>query len=156
MELWIIIGVCAAVFAMVIAVAGAYNLIPGGMPEPERTGEGTPGARLPEDFQADDIGRLAFTRELRGYNMTQVDAALAALRQRIEELEQRPADVDAGLPVPDGTESAPDVDGQARAADPADVPGGDGTDGTERTLDVPGPGNADDTARQPAADDRHG
>ncbi|GAB3054952.1 DivIVA domain-containing protein [Sediminivirga luteola] len=117
MELWIIIGVCAAVFAMVIAVAGAYNLIPGGMPEPERTGEATPGARLPEDFRADDIGALTFTRELRGYNMTQVDAALAALRQRIEELEQQPAAESAG-PVAEGdADDANDMEPQPAADD---------------------------------------
>ena len=84
MSLWIVLGICAAVFVMFVVVAGTYNLFDvgaaPGTDDPPRT-------PLPETWTAADLDRVTFTPVLRGYRMDEVDAVIASLRDRLTELE---------------------------------------------------------------------
>lgn len=84
--MWIVLGVCAAVFVMAVVVAGSFNLFSSGMPEPA---DRRPARQLPPDFDLDDVDRIAFHPALRGYRMDEVDAVIADLSHRIRAQEQR-------------------------------------------------------------------
>lgn len=116
MEIWIILGVCAAVFAMAVAVAGAYNLVPSGMPparDPDRAG------RLPQDFTAADVDSLVLTREVRGYHMGQVDDVLSRLRDRIAQQDRLLARLHAAEAAPEGETAHPVEAARRMVASPA-------------------------------------
>ena len=86
MPVWIIVGVCAAIFVAAIAVAGAMNLFESPMGDEET--KPTPArAQLPADFTAADLRSLEFSPALRGYNMEQVDRVIGTLLKRLEKLE---------------------------------------------------------------------
>lgn len=86
MPLWIVIGVAAAIFVLVIVVAASFNIFDA--EAAEETVGGWDG--LTEDFTDEDLDRLAFRPALRGYRMDDVDQAIGALRKRIRELEATP------------------------------------------------------------------
>lgn len=79
--MWIILGVCAAVFILVIAFAGAKGAFDGGMSDEEA--DVPPAQRLTDDAGADDIAALRFTPTLWGYRPAEVDDALTRLQARI-------------------------------------------------------------------------
>ena len=79
--MWIILGVCAAVFVLVIAFAGARGAFDGGMSDEEA--DVPPAQRLTDDAGADDIAALRFTPTLWGYRPAEVDDALSRLKARI-------------------------------------------------------------------------
>ncbi|MYM20801.1 DivIVA domain-containing protein [Brevibacterium sp. 5221] len=128
MPVWIVVGVCAAVFVMVIAVAGSFNLFNGGMPA---ASESEPRPGLPADFAAADIAQLRFSPALRGYRPDEVDAALDALHDRIAQLE-------AGREPAAGADGVEEPVGQAAGepgAEPAAEP--EGTRGAAAELGDP-------------------
>lgn len=85
MPVWIILGVCAAVFLLVAAVAGARGVFDGSMGPVEPD---LPEAqRLPAQPTPADAAALCFTPVLWGYRPAEVDAALDGLTQRIAQLE---------------------------------------------------------------------
>ncbi|WP_051297622.1 DivIVA domain-containing protein [Brevibacterium album] len=119
MPIWIVLGVCAAVFVLCAAIAGARGAFDGGMAE--REDDRPPAQRLPAEASAEDLDRLSFTPALWGYRPAEVDAVLATLRARLQAYEEQagarevsrtPADrsdarpADAALPQP-GDSSAP-------------------------------------------------
>lgn len=83
MPLWIVIGVAAAIFVLVIVLAATFNVFSA------ESAEETDAARepLPHDFTAEDLEGLSFRPALRGYRMEDVDKVVGALRTRIHELE---------------------------------------------------------------------
>ena len=81
MPVWIVLGVCAAVFFMAVAVAGAFNLFDGGMPA---EGDQRPRRLLRSDFTVDDLSRVAFSPAVRGYRMDEVDALLERLAEQLD------------------------------------------------------------------------
>ncbi|WP_231446991.1 DivIVA domain-containing protein [Brevibacterium zhoupengii] len=83
MPLWIVIGVAAAIFVLVIVLAATFNVFSAESAE-EAEADWQP---LPEDFTSEDLEGLSFRPALRGYRMEDVDSAVAALRTRITELE---------------------------------------------------------------------
>lgn len=86
MPLWIVIGVAAAIFVLVIVVAASFNIFNAEAAEESEGGwDG-----LHEDFTAADLDRLSFRPALRGYRMDDVDQAIGVLRERIRELEATP------------------------------------------------------------------
>lgn len=88
MSFWLVVGVCAALFVLVVAVAGSLNLFNQPMSD-ESSSQAV--AVLPEDFTDADVEQLRFTTELRGYRPDEVDQVLDRLRERIAELEsERP------------------------------------------------------------------
>ncbi|WP_413335439.1 DivIVA domain-containing protein [Brevibacterium sp. GP-SGM9] len=86
MPLWIVIGVAAAIFVLVIVVAASFNIF--NAEAAEESEGGWDGLR--EDFTAADLDRLSFRPALRGYRMEDVDQAIGVLRERIRELEATP------------------------------------------------------------------
>lgn len=82
MPFWIIIGVCLAVFVMLVAVAGSFGYLGKGMPPAVQS---TPRAALEDGFTTHDVAELRFAQEFRGYRMSQVDAVLERLEQRLSE-----------------------------------------------------------------------
>lgn len=117
MPVWIVLGVCAAVFIMAIAVAGSFNLFNGGMPA---SSESQPRPGLSEGFSADDVPDLRFSTALRGYRMDEVDAALDALHERIVTLEAR-TDARSAHSQTDSTDDSADTDGTASLRDTVDT-----------------------------------
>lgn len=121
MPVWIVVGVGGAVFVLAIAVAGSFNLFNGAMaPAPES------GTRrgLPADFTVEDIDELGFSPSLRGYRADEVDAAIAALRDRIAELSTSPhAGPDNAVTEPSGSEAAATqaIGTEPTAAGPSDT-----------------------------------
>ncbi len=102
--MWIILGVCAAVFILVIAFAGSQGAFDGGMSDEEA--DVPPAQRLPDDAGADDIAAVRFTPTLWGYRPAEVDDALARLQARIAiqdarlaALGERTSEADAATPV---------------------------------------------------------
>lgn len=83
MPLWIVIGVAAAIFVLVIVLAATFNVFSAESAE-ETEADWQP---LPQDFTPEDLEGLSFRPALRGYRMEDVDSAVAALRTRITELE---------------------------------------------------------------------
>ncbi|HLS34479.1 MAG TPA: DivIVA domain-containing protein [Brevibacterium sp.] len=81
MPMWIILGVCAAVFVLVIAFAGARGAFDGGMSDDDT--DVPPAQRLRDDAGADDVAALRFTPTLWGYRAAEVDDALSRLQARI-------------------------------------------------------------------------
>ncbi|MCI4012148.1 DivIVA domain-containing protein [Brevibacterium sp. ZH18] len=88
MPLWIVIGVAAAVFVLVIVLAASFNVF--SAESAEETDADWDG--LPSDFTSADLDRLTFRPALRGYRMADVDEAVSRLRARIDELEAAPTD----------------------------------------------------------------
>ena len=83
MPLWIVIGVAAAIFVLVIVLAATFNVFSAESAE-ETEAAWEP---LPPDFNPEDLDELTFRPALRGYRMEDVDAAVRVLRTRIHELE---------------------------------------------------------------------
>lgn len=83
MPLWIVIGVAAAIFVLVIVLAASFELFSSEAAE-ETDAVAAP---LSGDFTVDDVDELRFRPALRGYRMDEVDAAIGRLRERISELE---------------------------------------------------------------------
>ncbi|GAA1872899.1 DivIVA domain-containing protein [Brevibacterium marinum] len=83
MPLWIVIGVAAAIFVLVIVLAATFNVFSAESAEETEAGWDP----LPENFTAEDLDGLSFRPALRGYRMDDVDGTLARLRTRIHELE---------------------------------------------------------------------
>ena len=83
MPLWIVIGVAAAIFVLVIVLAASFNVFSAESAE-ETEADWQP---LPQDFTAEDLDRISFRPALRGYRMEDVDRALGVMRTRIHELE---------------------------------------------------------------------
>lgn len=83
MPLWIVIGVAAAIFVLVIVLAASFNVF--SAESAEETTERWVG--LPAEFTSHDVEALAFRPALRGYRMDDVDEAVGQLRERISELE---------------------------------------------------------------------
>lgn len=81
MPVWIVLGVCAAVFVLVIAVAGARGVFDGGMSDEEA--DVPPAQRLSDDASAEDVAAVRFTPTLWGYRPAEVDDAMARLQARI-------------------------------------------------------------------------
>ena len=102
MPMWIILGVCAAVFVLVIAFAGAQGAFDGGMDDEET--DVPPAQRLTDDAGAGDIAALRFTPTLWGYRPAEVDDALSRLQARIAVQDARLAALGAQVtgqqPVP--------------------------------------------------------
>ncbi|GAA2088214.1 DivIVA domain-containing protein [Brevibacterium salitolerans] len=118
MPIWIVVGVCAAVFLLCIAVAGARGAFDSGMGA--REDDLPPAQRLPEAPTAEDLAGLRFTPVLWGYRPAEVDAALAALRERLAEYERAEA---AG--AAHRTARVPDPAHGAAAEAPAEASGAD-------------------------------
>lgn len=83
MPLWIVIGVAAAVFVLVIVLAATFNVFSADAAEETETEWN----ELGDTFTADDLRRLSFRPALRGYRMDDVDRAVERMRLRIDELE---------------------------------------------------------------------
>ena len=83
MPLWIVIGVAAAIFVLVIVLAATFNVFSAESAE-ETEADWQP---LPQDFTPEDLEGLSFRPALCGYRMEDVDSAVTALRTRITELE---------------------------------------------------------------------
>jgi DivIVA domain-containing protein len=83
MPVWIVIGVAAAIFVLVIVVAASFNVF--SSETRDEAAERWTG--LPEDFTSTDLGTVTFRPALRGYRMDDVDEAMALLHDRLRELE---------------------------------------------------------------------
>ena len=83
MPLWIVIGVAAAIFVLVIVLAASFNVFSAESAEETDAGWES----LSQDFTAEDLDRVSFRPALRGYRMEDVDQAVGAMRTRIHELE---------------------------------------------------------------------
>lgn len=83
MPLWIVIGVAAAIFVLIIVLAASFGLFSSEAAEETETAADP----LPADFTLDDVDALTFRPALRGYRMDEVDEAIARLRARISDLE---------------------------------------------------------------------
>lgn len=81
MPVWIVLGVCAAVFVLVVAFAGSRGVFDGGMSDEEA--DVPPAQRLPDDASPDQIAAVRFTPALWGYRPAEVDDAIARLQARI-------------------------------------------------------------------------
>lgn len=119
--MWIILGVCAAVFVLVIAFAGAQGAFDGGMNDEEA--DVPPAQRLTDDAGAADIAAVRFTPTLWGYRPAEVDDALARLQARIAVQDARLAALgertpEADAATSDGTRTRADArDGRRAATD---------------------------------------
>lgn len=103
MPLWIVIGVAAAIFVLVIVIAASFNVFAaetGDEAQERWTG-------LPEGFTSADLDTVGFRPALRGYRMEDVDEAMQILQHRLRVLESA-TDVSAQTPV------------DSAAADPAE------------------------------------
>lgn len=83
MPLWIVIGVAAAIFVLVIVLAATFNVFSAESAE-ETEASWEP---LPHDFTPEDLDGVSFRPALRGYRMEDVDDVMRVLRNRIDELE---------------------------------------------------------------------
>ncbi|GAA4284087.1 hypothetical protein GCM10022261_16180 [Brevibacterium daeguense] len=86
MPVWIVLGVCAAVFVMAVAIAGSFNLFDGGMPAGR---DHRPRRLLAPGFDVADLDEIALSPALRGYRMDEVDAVIAEMSERIREQDER-------------------------------------------------------------------
>ena len=86
MPVWIILGVCAAVFVLVVAVAGSRGVFDGAMEQDETDLPRVD--RAPADAGATDLRAIRFTPVLWGYRPAEVDRAMSVLTARIAELEK--------------------------------------------------------------------
>ena len=86
MPVWIILGVCAAVFVLVVAVAGSRGVFDGAMEQDETDLPRVD--RAPADAGAKDLRAIRFTPVLWGYRPAEVDRAMSVLTARIAELEK--------------------------------------------------------------------
>ncbi len=84
MSIWLVIGVAAALFVLVVALAGSLGVF--NQPMSQET-TSVPVAALPEGFAPEELSTLRFTPALRGYRPDEVDAVLDGCRLRIAELE---------------------------------------------------------------------
>ncbi len=85
MPFWIVLGVAAAVFVLVIVLAASFNLFSSDAAEETEQRRDI----LPSDFTSADLEQVTFRPALRGYRMDEVDAVLAALRCRLREFESQ-------------------------------------------------------------------
>lgn len=112
MPMWIILGVCAAVFVLVVAVAGSRGVFDGGMGQDEPD---LPRAdRLPAQPSAADLADVRFTPVLWGYRPAEVDRTMDVLRERIAQLEAQ-ASAPGASAVP-GASAAPGTPSAAPGA----------------------------------------
>ncbi|PAK95912.1 hypothetical protein B8X04_06545 [Brevibacterium casei] len=81
--MWIVIGVAAAIFVLVIVLAASFDLFSAEAAEESDV----VAAPLPEGCTLADVDELRFRPALRGYRMDEVDEAIGRLRTRISELE---------------------------------------------------------------------
>lgn len=138
MPVWIVIGVGAAVFVLVIVIAASFDVFSSETrDEAEERWTG-----LPEDFSSSDLEAVSFRPALRGYRMDDVDEAMALLHDRLRELEAAAGDSSAadGMSVAGGT-SAGDTSvaggtsaGETSAGD-SSAAGGTSTGGSPSTGD---------------------
>lgn len=110
MPVWIILGVCAAVFVLVVAVAGSRGVFDGAMEQDESDLPRVD--RAPADAGAADLRAIRFTPVLWGYRPAEVDRAMGVLTARLAELEAgtaRPAtsSTASGSDAASGSDSAP-------------------------------------------------
>lgn len=159
--MWIILGVCAAVFVLVIAFAGARGAFDGGMSDEEA--DVPPAQRLTDDAGADDIAALRFTPTLWGYRPAEVDDALSRLQARIAVQDarlaalgqpvagQQPAQLLTAQDQPAQQPAAQDQPAQPRSAQhqsaqhqpaPGTAPTDRGTDPSTERFRPPGSGTA--------------
>ncbi|WP_309131672.1 DivIVA domain-containing protein [Brevibacterium sp.] len=95
MPFWIVLGVAAAMFVLVIVLAASFNLFSSDAAEETEQRRDV----LPPDFTSLDLQRVTFRPALRGYRMEEVDQVLDSLRIRLQELEARPAVGEAARPI---------------------------------------------------------
>lgn len=113
MPVWIVLGVCAAVFVLVIAFAGSRGVFDGGMSDEEA--DVPPAQRLSDDARPDEIAAVRFTPALWGYRPAEVDDAIARLRARIAvqdiqlAAQDRDRATDPDAAVPGGAEAGSPV-----------------------------------------------
>lgn len=127
MPVWIVIGVGAAVFVLVIVIAASFDVFSSETrDEAEERWTG-----LPEDFSSSDLEAVSFRPALRGYRMDDVDEAMALLHDRLRELEAAAGDSSAadGMSVAGGTSAGETSAGDTSAA------GGTSAGGTPSTGD---------------------
>ncbi|UVI37587.1 DivIVA domain-containing protein [Brevibacterium spongiae] len=142
MPLWIVIGVAAAVFVLVIVVAASFNVFSaetGDEAQERWTG-------LPEGFTSADLDAVSFRPALRGYRMEDVDEAMQILQERLRALESAavsPAAVSPGA-VTSAASSADVTPTTTPAATPAD-------DSATTSAGAPVPADASDEASETAA-----
>jgi DivIVA domain-containing protein len=116
MPVWIVIGVAAAVFVLVIVIAASFDVF--SAETRDEAAERWVG--LPEDFTSSDLGAVTFRPALRGYRMDDVDEAMAVLQERLRELEAAADEPSAAPPetyAPPASSADPATD-DASAADP--------------------------------------
>lgn len=135
MPMWIILGVCAAVFVLVIAFAGAQGAFDGGMSDEEA--DVPPAQRLTDEARADDIAAVRFTPTLWGYRPAEVDDALSRLLARVAVQDARLAALGERVPEP-GAEPS----GEAPTDRSTDTPTGRSTDTPTGPPSVTGSGAA--------------
>ncbi|WP_349829480.1 hypothetical protein [Brevibacterium litoralis] len=95
MSVWLVLGVCAAVFVMAVVVAAAWGLFDAS-PLTDRFDEVAtdPGddlrrTTLPADVRSTDLDGLRFPPALRGYRAEDVDRVITVLAARLAEYEAR-------------------------------------------------------------------
>ncbi|WP_210605268.1 DivIVA domain-containing protein [Brevibacterium oceani] len=117
MPFWIVIGVAAAVFVLVIVIAASFDVFSAETrDEAEERWIG-----LPDDFTSSDLGAVTFRPALRGYRMDDVDEAMAVLQERLRELEAAADEPSAAPPEtyapPASSADAATGDSSAAASD---------------------------------------
>lgn len=98
--LFIYVVVIAAVGAALFVVAGAVF---GRSEEVEPLAKGVTPTVLPaEEMRGDDVRAVRFRLRLRGYDQQDVDWALERVAERLDELNERVADLESRLATPPG------------------------------------------------------
>jgi DivIVA domain-containing protein len=115
--------VCAAVFVLVVAVAGSRGVFDGAMEQEEPDLPRVD--RAPADAGAADLRAIRFTPVLWGYRPAEVDRAIGILTARLAELEgaaPRPA-TPGVAPGPDVASGPDTTAGPETASGPDTAPG---------------------------------
>jgi DivIVA domain-containing protein len=129
---WEVLGGVVVLLGLAFALSRGAETLPD---EPDDAADvGLPEGRL---LRSDDIGRLRFRVGLRGYRMSDVDAALEAARLALQALEARmaPGDTDSAE-APSPAEAPGPVEAPQVRPDAAS-PGGDVTTSSELTEQPP-------------------
>jgi DivIVA domain-containing protein len=115
MPVWIVIGVAAAIFVLVIVVAASFNVF--SSETRDEAAERWTG--LPEAFTSTDLETVTFRPALRGYRMDDVDEAMALLHDRLRELEAAAEQYSAAgdSAAPTDQQAVPPGDSTAAAAE---------------------------------------
>jgi DivIVA domain-containing protein len=116
MPLWIVIGVAAAIFVLVIVIAASFNVFAaetGDEAQERWTG-------LPEGFTSADLDTVSFRPALRGYRMEDVDEAMQILQHRLRVLESA-TDVSAQTPVDSAAAGSAEPETTTPSAPPVPV-----------------------------------